>query len=141
MEPILDHIQITVRDLDRSAAFYDRLMPILGYDLAHRSRASLPAHDFEVVEYGHPRLGFALTSPRASVADDPVHRRRPGSVHHIAFRAASPAEVDRLYAEVVAIGAEITDPPKVWPEFVPAPYYAFFFKDPDGIKYEIVHAG
>mgnify|MGYP003335467103 CR=1 FL=1 len=32
MEPVIDHIQITVRDLDAAAAFYDRLMPLLGFD-------------------------------------------------------------------------------------------------------------
>jgi len=39
MEPVLDHIEIIVRDIDRAVAFYDRLLPLLGHDLAHRSRA------------------------------------------------------------------------------------------------------
>jgi catechol 2,3-dioxygenase-like lactoylglutathione lyase family enzyme len=69
-----------------------------------------------------------------------VHRRRPGSLHHLAFRADSRAEVDRLHRELVAIGADIVIAPREFPEFTPPGYYACFFKDPDGIKYEIVHA-
>lgn len=142
MEPIVDHIQITVRDLDRAAAFYDRLMPLLGFDLQKRARAAIPQHDFEVVEYSHPRLAFAITSPRAALRGEQVHRRRPGALHHLAFRAPSRAEVDRLHDAIAGIGAEIVAAPRDYPEYVPAGYYAFFFKDPDGMKFEIVtHSG
>ena len=33
MEPIIDHIQITVKDLAVAAPFYDKLLPLLGFDL------------------------------------------------------------------------------------------------------------
>ena len=49
--------------------------------------------------------------------------------------------MDRLYGELKNIGATIVTPPRVYPEYTPAPYYAVFFKDPEGIKYEIVCAG
>jgi len=140
MEPIVDHIEITVRDLDVAAAFYDRLLPLLGFDPKKRSRATIPAHEKEVVQYEHPRLGFAITSPRGAFAGETVHRRRPGSLHHLAFRASSRAEVDRLHAEIVGIGATIVSPPREYPEYTPPGYYALFFKDPEGIQYEIVHA-
>lgn len=141
MEPVVDHLQITVRDLDAAAAFYDRLMPLLGFDPAKRTRATIAAHDFEVIEYTHPRLAFAITSPRAALKEECVHRRRPGALHHLAFRAGSRAEVDRLYEQIGAIGATIVAPPREYPEYTPAGYYALFFKDPDGIKYEIVTHG
>lgn len=140
MEPIVDHIEITVRDLDVAAAFYDRVLPLLGYDLKRRSRATIAAHDKEVVSYEHPRLGFAITSPRQAFAAETVHRRRPGALHHLAFRAASRAEVDRLHGELVAIGATIVSAPREYPEYTPPGYYALYFKDPEGIQYEIVHA-
>ena len=140
MEPIVDHIEITVRDLDVAAAFYDRVLPLLGYDLKRRSRATIAAHDKEVVSYEYPRLGFAITSPRQAFAAETVHRRRPGALHHLAFRAASRAEVDRLHGELVAIGATIVSAPREYPEYTPPGYYALYFKDPEGIQYEIVHA-
>jgi catechol 2,3-dioxygenase-like lactoylglutathione lyase family enzyme len=138
MKPIIDHIQITVRDLDAVTPFYDKLMAILGFDVEKKISARIEKHDLDVVEYLHLDLAFAITSPRKAFVDDVIHRRKPGSLHHLAFRADSPAEVDRLHGELEAIGAEIVGGPKLWPEHGPD-YYAVFFKDPGGIKYEIVH--
>ena len=138
MEPVIDHIQITVKDFPVAVAFYDRLMPLLGFDPKRRVRATISTHDFEVVEYSHPRLAFAITSPRQGFKNDNVHRRRPGSVHHLAFRVTSRGEVDELHRKLEAIGAVIVSPPREYPEYTPAGYYALFFKDLEGIKYEIV---
>ena len=137
MQPTIDHIQITVKDLVRAEAFYDKLMPLLGFDLAHKSKGSVPAHEFYVIEYSHPNLIFGINSPRKAFENDPVHRRKPGSLHHLAFKAESESEVDNLYPLIRDIGAEIVNPPQFYPQHG-AHYYALFFKDPDGIKYEIV---
>lgn len=137
MQPIIDHIQITVRDMDAAAAFYDQLLPLLGFDLRHRVDRTYPEHDFRVVDYTHPRLGFAITSPRTAFTEDLVHRRKPGSLHHLAFRAESREQVDALHAELLRIGATIVSGPQLHPEYSPD-YYAVFWKDPDGIKFELV---
>ena len=137
MEPIIDHIQITVRDMAVAVPFYDRLLPLLGFDIRRRVDATIEEHDFHVVDYTHPRLGFAITSPRTAFAEEPVHRRKPGALHHLAFKVESRSEVDRLHAELREIGATIVSGPRLHPEYSPH-YYAVFFKDPDGIKYEVV---
>ncbi len=138
MEPIVDHIEITVRDMATAVPFYDRFLPLLGFDLAHRGEAIIEEHEKHVVSYEHPRMGFAITSPLRAFADEAINRRKPGSLHHLAFRASSRAEVDRLHLELEAIGATIVCAPREYPEYTPAGYYAVFFKDPEGIKYEIV---
>jgi len=138
MIPVVDHVQVTVRDLDRAEAFYDRVLALLGFVVERKVRARIEEHDFEVVEYPHPDLAFAITSPRAAFRDETVHRRRPGALHHLAFRATSNEEVDLLAAGLVEIGAEIVGGPQFWPQHGPD-YYAVFFKDPDGLKLEIVH--
>ena len=138
MEPIIDHIQITVKDMSIAVPFYDKLMPLLGFDIKSKTSAVIEAHEFHVVEYSHPRLAFAVTSPRSAFRDDTINRRKPGALHHLAFKAESRAEVDRLYSELKAIGATIVSPPRVYPEYTPPGYYALFFKDLEGIKYEIV---
>lgn len=137
---MIDHIQITVKDMAVAEPFYDQLMPLLGFDLAKKGGTTIDEREFHVVEYSHPKLAFAINSPRSSVAKDDVHRRRPGSLHHLAFKAGSREEVDRIYESLKAIGATIVTPPREYPEYVPVGYYAVFFKDPDGIKYEVVHA-
>jgi catechol 2,3-dioxygenase-like lactoylglutathione lyase family enzyme len=138
MEPIIDHIEITVRDMSVAVQFYDKLLPLLGFDLAKKSTARIEEHEKHVVSYEHPRLGLAITSPRRAFMEEAINRRKPGSLHHLAFRASTRAEVDRLHAEIKSIGATIVSAPREYPEYTPAGYYAFYFKDPEGIKYEIV---
>lgn len=138
MKPIIDHIQITVKDLNVAESFYDKLMPILGFDLNHKSKGSVPGHEFDVIEYGHPQLIIGINSPRKVFKDDTIHRRKPGALHHLAFRASSREEIDKLYPEIEAIGANIVDAPKFYPQHGES-YYALFFKDFEGIKFEIVY--
>ena len=141
MRPVVDHIQITVRDMARAVPFYDALLPLLGYDLARKTEAVIEEHELHVVEYIHPSLLFAINGPRAGLAHEQVHRRRPGSLHHLAFRVDDRAQVDALHAELVKLaplGATIVSAPREFPEYSPAGYYAVFFKDPDGIKLEIM---
>ncbi len=137
MEPIIDHIQITVKDMSIAEPFYDKLFPLLGFDPNKKVSAIIEEHDFHVVEYTHPLLAFAITSPRTAFRDETICRRKPGALHHLAFRAKSRSEVDGLFLELKEIGAEIVSPPRLYPEYGPD-YYAVFFKDPEGIKYEIV---
>jgi catechol 2,3-dioxygenase-like lactoylglutathione lyase family enzyme len=138
MEPIIDHIQVTVKDMTIAVPFYDKLLPLLGFDIRNKTSAMIEAHEFYVVEYKHPRLIFAITSPRSAFAGDTINRRRPGSLHHLAFKAQSRAEVDKLHRELIGTGATIVSPPREYPEYTPPGYYAVFFKDLEGIKYEIV---
>jgi len=140
MKPKLDHLQITVKDFNKAVKFYDKLMPILGYDLSLKNQGRVDANDFDVVEYVHPLLTFGINSPRKEFINDDVHRRTPGSVHHIAFRAESNEEIDQLYPLIEDIGAHIVNPPKFYPQHGEK-YYALFFKDLDGIKLEIMFEG
>jgi catechol 2,3-dioxygenase-like lactoylglutathione lyase family enzyme len=138
MEPIIDHIEITVRDLDVAESFYDKFLPVLGFDLNYKSKGRVPEHEFDVVEYYHPLLIFAINSPRKVFKEDIIHRRKPGALHHLAFKAKSRDEVDRLYLKIKEIGANIVDQPKFYPQHGES-YYALFFKDLEGMKYEIVY--
>jgi catechol 2,3-dioxygenase-like lactoylglutathione lyase family enzyme len=138
VEPIIDHIQITVKDMSVAEPFYDKLLPLLGFDLRRKGGAVIEEHEFHVVEYTHPRLAFAITSPRSAFVGEAIHRRKPGALHHLAFQVGSRAEVDGFHADLKDIGATIVSPPREYPEYAPPGYYALFFKDLEGIKYEIV---
>ena len=138
MKPIIDHIQVTVKNLEVAEPFYDRLMPILGFDIGRKSKGRVTAHEFDVIEYFHPLLTFAINSPREAFKEEPIHRRKPGALHHLAFKAESCKQVDNLYLQIKNIGANIVDPPRYYPQHGES-YYALFFKDLEGIKYEIVY--
>ena len=137
MKPVIDHIQITVKNLEKAEAFYDRLMPILGFDINKKSKGFVKENELEVIEYIHPLITFSINSPREIFKNDTVHRRKPGSLHHLAFKANSKEEVDNLFILINETEAEIVHPPQYYPQHGEE-YYALFFKDPDGIKLEIV---
>lgn len=138
MKPKIDHIQITVKNLEKAEAFYDKLMPLLGFKLKHKAKGQVPEHKFDVLEYYHPDLIIGFNSPRTVFRDETVHRRKPGALHHMAFQASSCEEIDKLFPKIQAAGAEIVEPPRYYPQHGES-YYALFFKDPDGIKLELVH--
>lgn len=55
MMPIIDHIHITVEDLDRAERFYDKLLPLLGFDISLKEYDCVPEHEYRIVEY-HKRM-------------------------------------------------------------------------------------
>ena len=137
MRPKIDHIELTVQDLDRAERFYDALLPLLGFDLKNKGRGHFPEFEHTEIDYGTADFSLGLVNPRPALKDEEVCRRKPGALHHLAFSADSRGEVDALYAQVSAIpGVTIVSPPRVYPEYTPD-YYAFFFKDTEGIKLEI----
>ena len=138
MQPLIDHIQITVKNMAQAEPFYDKFLEIIGFDISKKVSAIIQEHDLYVVEYLNDYFDFAVCSPRTAFRNDIVHRRKPGAFHHLAFRATSRQEVDELYLKIKAIGAVIVHPPQIFPEHG-SNYYATFFKDLDGIKYEIVY--
>ncbi|MFB6318368.1 VOC family protein [Saccharicrinis sp. FJH54] len=137
MQPLIDHIQITVKNIKVAEAFYDKFLPILGFDINRKVKAFIREHDFHVIEYTHDNLAFAITSPRKAFQNDSINRRKPGALHHLAFRAESRAEVDNAYMQLLKIGADIVSEPQIHPEYSDT-YYAVYFKDAENIKYEIV---
>ena len=137
MKPIIDHIQITVKDLHAAESFYDKFLPLLGFDLNRKSKGRVAKHEFDVVEYFHPLFIFGINSPRDEFKQETIHRRKPGSLHHLAFKAGSCEEVDTLFLQLKEIGANIVEEPKFFPQHGES-YYALYFKDTEGIKYEIV---
>src|SRR5689334_16085598 len=139
MKPIVDHIQITVRDPVVAEPFYDKFLAILGFDISLKTKGRVAKHDFDVVEYAHPLLLFGINSPRGKFKDETIHRRKPGALHHLAFKAESREAVDKVFLQLKEIGANIVEGPKFFPQHGEN-YYAVYFKDVEGVKYQIVFA-
>jgi catechol 2,3-dioxygenase-like lactoylglutathione lyase family enzyme len=122
----IHHIDLTVHDLGRSAAFYDSVLPLMGF------RRGVGAPEGPIWKGAHVELGLQAARSAAP------HDRRASGLHHLAFTAPSRAAVDDVYAQLAALGVPILDPPAEYPQYAPG-YYAVFFADPDGIKLEYVH--
>jgi len=124
----LDHIDLSVRDLTRSRAFYDTVLSALGFRKM--------SDDGTIVWRGrHLEIGI-----RAATSGDEgkSHDRYDVGLHHLAFRAESRADVDRFHDFLLQQSIDVLDPPADYPQYG-ATYYAVFFADPDGIKLELVY--
>jgi catechol-2,3-dioxygenase len=128
----MNHLAVTLGDLQQSeAAFYAPVLSFLGYE--------------RIEDHGEMTLWYSA-SARAAVnlwqakpqAENFRHDRyRPG-FHHFAFEAESREDVDRLYAHLVRHSIRVVEGPAEYPQYLPD-YYALFFADPDGLKFEFVH--
>lgn len=57
MQPAIDHIHITVSDLERTERFYDRFLPLLGFDLEPKETAQVPEHEYRITLVFHQNGG------------------------------------------------------------------------------------
>jgi glyoxylase I family protein len=125
----VDHVDLTVKDVARSTAFYDTVLGELGF---RRVPSSLEL-DVNWAN-AHVSIGIYEAAPEEKSA---VHSRRRAGFHHLALRAKSRDDVDRFHAFLVREGITVLDPPAEYPKYGPG-YYAVFFADPDGMKLELV---
>jgi len=129
----IHHIDLTVRDPAASAAFYDAVLGFMGYGRSHEDERGI---DWAIAVAGGATTSVGIVKSQGTHAVRPHDRTSPG-LHHLAWRAASRADVDRLHAVLVSLGARILDTPADYPQYGPG-YYAVFFADPDGLKLEYV---
>ena len=121
---MIDHLGINCTDLPRAAAFYDRVLGVLG----HR----------RIVDAG-VAIGYGTDEPDFWISTfDGVG---PNREVHVAFTAPDAATVRAFHDEAVAAGAESLHAPRLWPEYHPA-YYGAFVRDTEGNNIEAVcHTG
>jgi catechol 2,3-dioxygenase-like lactoylglutathione lyase family enzyme len=93
----LDHVDLTVRDVARSTAFYDTVLAELGF----RRVPSSPELDVNWAN-AHVSIGIYEAAPEEKAA---VHTRRRPGFDHLAFRAKRREDVDRFHAVLVARGS------------------------------------
>jgi glyoxylase I family protein len=125
------HVDLVVSSIERSLPFYAELLSPLGF---HRI-SEVQGERGETIWYlGGP--GSAIGLREAQSDDGPFDRYRLG-LHHLAFEAASRADVDERADWLRAHDVELESEPQEY-TYIPG-YYAVFFYDPDGLKLEIVH--
>jgi glyoxylase I family protein len=125
------HVDLVVSSIERSLPFYSELLGPLGYYTV----SEVEGERGETIWYiGGP--GTAIGLREAQSGSGPYDRYALG-LHHLAFEAASRADVNERAAWLRAQGAELESEPQDY-SYIPG-YYAVFFYDPDGLKLEIVH--
>jgi len=131
---MIDHMGVTVRDLQAVKAFYDAAFAPLGIGVvmsvtAEQTGGSAhygygPTADRRDIQAGKPSLwiseGQTLTGPM-----------------HVALMAANRSQVDAFHAAALAAGGVDNGGPGVRPHYHPN-YYAAFVLDPEGRNVEAV---
>ena len=116
---MLDHVGIPVRDLVASKSFYIQALAPIGMKLLGESAAHA-AFGIGHMPYLVVRAAGILSAPS-----------------HVAFIAATRAEVDAFHAAAIAAGGQDNGGPGLWPDYHPD-YYGAFVLDPDGHNIEVV---
>ena len=125
---MFDHIFLTVSEIARSIAFYERVLPILGITarLDYDGRDGPPGHP-DIKGFGaNGRMFFWLRAGTAAA----------GAVH-VGFVADSEAMVDAAHAQALVAGATEIHPPGPQLHYDPR-YYAAQVRDLDGYSLEFV---
>lgn len=125
----IDHIYITVSDLQRSESFYDR---VLVETLGFRKNAFTLGGDPHI-QYFNRHFGYVLRPSRSGAGHDSY---APG-LHHLCLRVESIAEVVAVADQLRARGVEASKA-SLHSEYAPD-YWATFFTDPDGIRLEVTN--
>jgi predicted enzyme related to lactoylglutathione lyase len=116
----MHHIDIHVRDITATRRLFDALMPAVGYELR--------SADTDYVSYWRnqrrPSLGFIVEGDCGS------------GMMRVAFAVATNAAVDAAAGIARENGAQNIEGPSTFPEYDPD-YYALFFEDTAGNKFEI----
>ena len=125
----IDHIYVTVSDLEASEQFYDRVfIETLGF---RKNKFNLSADSR--IQYFNRHFGFVLRPSRTSMKHEPYS---PG-LHHFCLRVDSAADVRDVANQLRALGVNATEA-SPYPKYADD-YVATFFESPDGIRLEVTN--
>ena len=122
MTPI-DHVGLTVSDMERAVAFYTAALGALGLDCLT---------DF--THEGRRHAGFGDKPPTFWISS---LRDKPVGPAHVAFVAKSRAEVHAFYTIALSMGGRDNGKPGLRAHYHPD-YYSAFVLDADGHNVEAV---
>jgi catechol 2,3-dioxygenase-like lactoylglutathione lyase family enzyme len=120
-ETMLDHVTISVSDLEYSRAFYDAALKPLGITRVYDGEVNF-------LGYGTPEKAFFWIGFRNEAAI---------TSSHIAFATQDRKIVDAFYHAALLAGGKDNGPPGLRPHYH-EDYYGAFILDPDGHNIEAV---
>ena len=124
----IDHIYITVSNLERSEKFYDVVMTVLGF-----KKNQFQIKGERHIQYYNRLFGYVLRPSRSNASHDSY---APG-LHHFCLRVEGEKEVQEAADGLKAQNISVSGPER-YPEYAPD-YFAVFLSDPDGVRLEITN--
>jgi catechol 2,3-dioxygenase-like lactoylglutathione lyase family enzyme len=120
---MIHHLSVGTNDINRSAAFYDPLMALLGLRRVQSDARS--------IDYGISDILFSVEPPSDG------QPATAGNGVHIAFTARDRWMVDTFHRLALQHGGRDAGAPGLRPDY-DAHYYGAFVLDPEGNKLEAV---
>jgi catechol 2,3-dioxygenase-like lactoylglutathione lyase family enzyme len=127
---LLDHLGISVLDLEQGRRQFHPVLTALGYALGIEAPNGISWDNGDETEI--------IIFPIRDDADAVPHRHGEAGWQHLAFSVESREEVDRLHRVATDAGWTAVREPKLYPRFNDR-YYASFVEDSSGIRLEFVH--
>ena len=124
----IQHVDLTVVDVERSLAFYLDLLGPLGLKEEARYPSYRGTEEVVYLSFGDESLGLRP-------ADGGEHRYYEVGLEHLAFRVDRRDEVDEAYRRCLEMDAKVHHPPEVDRDI--DDYYALFVFDPNGFRIEV----
>lgn len=124
----IDHIYITVANLQTSEQFYDVVMKVLGF---RKNQFQLDGETH--IQYYNRFFGYVLRPARTTNSHNPC---APG-LHHFCLRVENEKDVKEVARRLKEHNISVSEP-KLYSEYAPD-YFAVFLSDPDGIRLEITN--
>ena len=121
---MIDHLIITVSDLEASKAFYGKALAAIGYKTSP---------EYISGSTGTKGVGFGGEDFEFFIVQGPVIK----PPLHLAFRVSSRAKVKAFYEAAIAAGGRDNGAPALSPEHH-ADYFSAYVFDPDGHNIEAV---
>lgn len=119
---MIDHVTICVKNLEKSRAFYEKVLATLGY-----------RHNIGSKKERYYGFGFGedpILEISQATKDRPAHKKV-----HIAFKAKTKDQIKEFYKVAIANGAKDNGKPGPRKNYTPT-YYATFVIDADGNNIE-----
>lgn len=120
----IEHFGLGVTDVDEAKAYYDELMPMVGYKPCFGT--GYCPHDWQ---------GAQLFLYPAS--EEGAYSRHRVGLQHTAFLVPTGPDVHRVHEWAAGRGDEVLHAPRAFPEYG-TNCYATFFLDPHGFMIEVV---
>jgi catechol 2,3-dioxygenase-like lactoylglutathione lyase family enzyme len=124
----IDHIYVTVSNLERSERFYDVVMKVLGF-----RKNQFQINGVKHIQYYNRHFGYVLRPARSTGSHNPY---APG-LHHFCLRVESAEEVKETAKRLKERNIPVSEP-KLYPEYAPD-YFAVYFSDPDEVRLEVTN--
>ena len=110
----ISHIALTVSDVERSTAFYDKVFEFIGFKRVEVPESTQRAMKTRLKAWVGLGYSISIRPPKGELAHRLHDRNAPG-FNHMAFIAQDRSDVEQMYELLQQIVATVLDAPAEYP--------------------------